>query len=542
MNSHNITHSVSYTIPSNPGRRTALLQKLRDPATTAASHLFFDEYESQLERIYQDRTALTQALQKLDQADEEVQELISIQKAFNSPAQSLAPELVREVLNFSISLNTISYDFPCELLALRLSQVCSRWRTSARTFAPLWSMIFIAIGAHTNITASSGLRESLLKQYLELSGTAPLTIQISHLTLSSPSLSEVDGPHTLDPFNRDLIRHIVQHRDRWIEFVVCPSLLCLIPTELKIALPTLERLKVLPIPDMEEAWGDWILKLPVLHHLDIEGLSQLQNIHLSRLTITHLHLFTLEISELSILQRLLHLCILEVQWLCNDDGDATSTCIFPKLFTLRVQGVDNSEVVRQLFSTTSFPTLSTLELCNAFTGPSHSWPQDEFISFLIHSASFLRTLTLANFWLSQVQLLALLPHLSELKCLSIGISTHSLATSQSDRVGCNFMSALRTLDKVSDVSARRFTYLPSLRELDLGGVAPTKGTFDAVISMAHARAGYSELKAVRVRAQIVLADWLAIPQLEDLAKRNVKVFVSCDEFGGRSRSIWNPYI
>lgn len=288
------------------------------------------------------------------------------------------------------SLSAITY-----LPALAISAVCTRWRSLALASPNLWSQLTLNICRNSgtrNTVLNDGLR-SVLQYYLHRSENVPLMISLQttgykctchdilRLLLDHTGRWKTfsySGDYTLDGlFDFDRPFHILENialkgdqaeLSRWdfIPFAHAPKLLTVVTGG--------------QITDLPHSWKR-LISLKILNSLCPQEMSYLQDYP--------------DLIDLNLMN----------PW----NGFGTGITYLAKLesFTFGDSLPGPKEnVLSNMFSSMTFPSLKELVIDSENTQPRLIWPPDAFSAFISRSTCILTTLSLRFVWISDQSLIA----------------------------------------------------------------------------------------------------------------------------------------
>ncbi|KAF5329125.1 hypothetical protein D9758_017149 [Tetrapyrgos nigripes] len=181
-------------------------QTLSDTDISRMQHLV-ENAERDLERYDTEIGALTEILNKLQEERKTLQRYTDEHRSLLAPVRRLPVELISEIFAFATCPDglTIGQGY-IDTPTLAFSQTCNVWKNIVYSRPALWSCWDIDLGNSTPRTIS------LLQQYLDRSGDAPLTFKIS--------ATDIDDEDALDELHKDgwnMLEIILSHRLQWKE-------------------------------------------------------------------------------------------------------------------------------------------------------------------------------------------------------------------------------------------------------------------------------------------------------------------------------------
>ena len=237
-------HLVGLTITNDPPPAAAI-QEVKDLLTKSNQELL----EAHAETL------------RLKEKAEYLQQLIDSYRAILSPFRNLPQDILREIFYHCLPTDRNSIMSATEAPVV-LTRVCSLWRSVALTTPHIWAKIHIPIPGHPasswrhpsylsesalakrwqNFSELMQLRCQVVKEWLDRSGTCPLSISLSyptHYILSNPLEHGADDELT-DP----LIEILLGFASRWsdIHLWIPPPLYKKLESRLSnVVLPTLQN-------------------------------------------------------------------------------------------------------------------------------------------------------------------------------------------------------------------------------------------------------------------------------------------------------------
>ncbi|KAH8810360.1 hypothetical protein DL96DRAFT_537676 [Flagelloscypha sp. PMI_526] len=486
------------TLAPPPQATATLLQELRSGFIPPHSrvvefHASLQSYQLRLERINLELKSLSIPFHQLQAAQNQLQRFLDLQNALFSQIRKLPIEILHLVFDQLVEQNVVSNRTPlsCELPALLLSHVCFQWRIAARSHAPSWSNIFLAVRGHDSDPEQldSMGREELLDMVLELSRNHPLTIRIADWQPCEGD-TPAGSDETLSTSDSDLVDMVFREGHRWQALELCPFVVRHIKKHLRGSFPKLRDLSIDPEEHTRLGHSAWVGTLPSLQRLSIHAINTLRDISIDSLPLSQLFLNETRIADVLELVALPLLEILELWWLWDDEEDlsALSRKSFPNLRTLRINTIHGHErTLGRLFRHMTIPQLSVLSISGEMVSIEH-WAQDEFCALLVRSGCRLTELELTELPMTEDHLLTLLPHLSHLKRLSF--TEICCINDTIIPLGPAFIAKLATM-KDEWISGSPFVHLPTLQDLRLDGSFQWHGSenkLDDLVDMLETRA------------------------------------------------------
>ncbi|THU82577.1 hypothetical protein K435DRAFT_446318 [Dendrothele bispora CBS 962.96] len=210
--------------------------------------------------------------EEIQKCDEEIQKLRakldSLQKERNercrqfhryrsllAPIRRLCPELLSLIFWFACPKTSVAGKIDCP--AVRVSQVCARWRELACSTSTLWSSFHIDLDV-----SRYGIEviEPMITTHLELSRNSPLSFALTAFEQSPRLQCVVDA--------------IVPHSFRWkeVELIARPSLLASM-SSIKGSLPQLHSLSI-DLVEGDKTRQDLFEVAPRLQALTLRSLTE----------------------------------------------------------------------------------------------------------------------------------------------------------------------------------------------------------------------------------------------------------------------------
>jgi hypothetical protein len=282
-----------------------------DPPPAAA----IQEVKELLAKSNQELLEAHAEILRLKEKAEYLQQLIDSYRAILSPFRNLPQDVLREIFYHCLPTHRNSI-MSARDVPMVLTRVCSLWRSVALTTPCIWAKIHIPFPGHpgSSWTYTSYLPENALakrqqifskvmqlrcqvvKEWLDRSGTCPLSISLSYPTQYILSNSPVE--HGVDDELTDpLIEILLAFASRWsdIHFWMPPSMYHKLESRLSnVVLPTLQNFTAKVHSRIGQPWtANDIIQAPNLQKLSLNS----SMLTLNNPTILH-----------SIANQLTHLC------------------------------------------------------------------------------------------------------------------------------------------------------------------------------------------------------------------------------------------